>query len=414
MLDITLIRKNSDEIKANCQRRGVAVDIDALLLLDSRRRDLQQQTDDLRGIKRKQSKGKPDEKQRKEMKELGAKIKQLEKELNEIEAQYTISLLQVPNLTHPDSPTGGEAEFKELELLGKKPSFSFDPLDHETLLVNADLLDFDRGAKVSGSKFYYTKGDLARLNMALIQYGIGIVSEFGYQLMETPDLAREEIAIGAGFNPRGDEDQIYTIAGTDISLIGTAEITTLGYHAGETLNLSDGPIKYAAISHCFRKEAGAYGRTSKGLYRVHQFTKLELFVFCTPEMSDQMHRELLDIEKTICNGLGIHYRVIDVASGDLGAPAYRKYDLEAWMVMKGENGGYGEITSTSNCLDYQSRRLGIRYANGDAKGFAHTLNGTAIVSSRLPIALVEQFQQEDGRVQLPTVLATIMGQTHLG
>ena len=215
--------------------------------------------------------------------------------------------------------------------------------------------------------------------------------------METPDIAKNSILEGIGFEPRGPETQVYSIENTDMSLIGTAEITVGGYHADEVLNLESGPKKYVALSHCFRTEAGAYGKESKGLYRVHQFTKLEMFVFCKPEESERYHQEILDIEKEICNGLEFPYRVIDVASGDLGGPAYRKYDIEAWMTTKND---YGEITSTSNCTDYQARRLNIKYRKPDGTTeFVHTLNGTAVATSRLPIAVFENHQQADGSVK---------------
>jgi seryl-tRNA synthetase len=245
------------------------------------------------------------------------------------------------------------------------------------------------------------------MNQALIAYGADIASRHGFTLMETPDLAKDSILEGIGFNPRGPETQVYSIENTDLSLIGTAEITLGGYHANEIVDLSNGPLKYAGISHCYRTEAGAYGRESKGLYRVHQFTKLELFVYCKPDESEATHKELLSIEKEIADGLGLPYRVIDIASGDLGGPAYRKYDIEAWMTMKN---GYGEITSTSNCTDYQARRLNVRYRN-EAGGteFVHTLNGTAVVTSRLPIAIFENFQQKDGSIKIPKVLQKYMG-----
>jgi len=254
---------------------------------------------------------------------------------------------------------------------------------------------------------------LVRLNLALIQYGMDIVEKYGYTIMETPDLAKQSVLEGAGFNPRGDETQIYNIENTDLSLIGTAEITIGGYHMDEILDLSNGPKKYVALSHCFRTEAGAYGRESKGLYRVHQFSKLEMFVFCKPEESEKLHNELLEIEKAICDGLKIPYRVIDIPTGDLGGPAYRKFDIEAYMTMKGDensSGDYAEITSTSNCTDYQARRLNIRYINSDGKSeFVHTLNGTAVVLSRFPIALIENHQREDGSIAIPKALQPYFG-----
>jgi seryl-tRNA synthetase len=290
---------------------------------------------------------------------------------------------------------------------------TFTQKDHEDLLTNLDLVDFERATKVSGSKFYYYKNSMVKLNQALLNYGLEILEKHGFTLMETPDMAKFDVLIGAGFNPRGAEKQIYNIEDTDLSLVGTAEITVLGYHANEILDLSKGPKKYAAISHCFRTEAGAYGRTSKGLYRVHQFTKLEMFIFCSPTESENLHKELLSIEKEIADGLDLPYRVIDIASGDLGGPAYRKFDLEAWMVMKGEadrQGGYGEITSTSNCTDYQARRLNIKYKKPDGGiDFVHTLNGTAVVLSRFPLAIVENNQQADGSIRVPKVLQKFMG-----
>jgi len=261
--------------------------------------------------------------------------------------------------------------------------------------------------------FNSLKRDIVKLNQALINYGLNVVSKFGYMLLETPDLAKNEILQGIGFNPRGAETQVYSVENSDLSLKGTAEITVGGFHTNEVLDLSNGPKRYAAISHCFRTEAGAYGRTSKGLYRVHQFTKLEMFIFCKPEESEHYHQELIMIEKKIVDGLGLSYRVIDIASGDLGGPAYRKFDIEAWMTMKGEadkQGDYGEITSTSNCTDYQARRLNIKHKKDDGSTeFVHTLNGTAITLSRFPLAIVENYQQKDGSIKIPRVLKKYMG-----
>ncbi len=406
MLDIKYIRDNVEQIKQNCKNRHVNVNIERLLELDEERRDFMQQGEVLRAERNQKSKGKPSEEEITHMCEVGDKIKQFEERLAEIEAEYTDLLLRVPNITHEDSPIGGEEDFKVVEERGKKVVFDFTPKDHEELMTSLDLIDFGRGAKVAGSKFYFVKNDMVRLNQALLNYGMEIVMKHGFNLMETPDMAKHEILSGAGFNPRGEEKQIYNIEDEGMSLVGTAEITTLGYHADEVLDLSDGPIKYAAMSHCFRTEAGSYGRTSKGLYRVHQFTKLEMFIFCKPEESEKLHAELLEIEKEICDGLGLNYRVIDIASGDLGGPAYRKYDLEAYMVMQD---GFGEITSTSNCTNYQARRLNIKYKNEEGKNeYVHTLNGTAVVLSRFPIAIIEQYQQEDGSIEVPEVLQKFM------
>src|SRR3989338_7435311 len=383
MLDIKFIRDNIDLVKKNTANRAVKVDIDALLKLDDSRRKLIHEIDELRAGRKQASKGKPSDEEIKRLKKVGDDIQAKEGELKKLEGEYAVRLRKVPNLTHPDVPVGAEADFKVLETNGEPPKFDFPAKNHEELMTALDLLDFERGAKVAESKFYFAKGDLVKLNLALIQYGIEVVTKHGYTLMETPDIAKNSILEGIGFEPRGPETQVYSIENTDMSLIGTAEITVGGYHADEVLNLESGPKKYVALSHCFRTEAGAYGKESKGLYRVHQFTKLEMFVFCKPEESERYHQEILDIEKEICNGLEFPYRVIDVASGDLGGPAYRKYDIEAWMTTKND---YGEITSTSNCTDYQARRLNIKYRKPDGTTeFVHTLNGTAVATSRLPI-----------------------------
>lgn len=412
MLDISYIRDHVKEVKKNCENRGVKIDIDKLIKLNDRRRIITKKVDDLRALRNQASKTKPSEEEIAHMRQVGEEVKSLEIELNNITEEYRFLLLQVPNLTHPDAPTGGEDDFKVIATKGKAPKFDFEAKDHERLMTDLGLLDFERGAKVAGTKFYFAQGALVRLNLALIQYGLDVVAKHGFQLLETPDLAKDSILSGIGFNPRGPGTQVYSIEKSDLSLIGTAEITVGGYHADEILDLSDGPKKYVALSHCFRTEAGTYGRESKGLYRVHQFTKLEMFVYCTPEQSEALHQELLDIEREIIDGLGLPYRVIDTASGDLGGPAYRKYDIEAWMVMKD---GYGEITSTSNCTDYQARRLNIRYRilepriSNSETHFVHTLNGTAIVTSRLPIAIAENYQNADSSITIPEVLRPYMG-----
>ncbi len=406
MLDIKFIRENKELVKENCANRHVKVDIDALFACDEERRSNLKSLEDLRAEKNKGSKGKPTPEEIEKMKHLGEQVKALEVKQMEMDEKFRELLLKVPNLTHPQTPVGGEQDFKIL--FQKEPQkFNFQPKDHEQLMLDLDLIDFERGAKVAGSKFYFAKNDLVRLNQALLNYGIDVVTAHGFTLMETPDMAKMEILEGAGFNPRGEETQIYSIANTDLCLVGTAEITVGGFHKDEVLNLENGPKKYVALSHCFRTEAGAYGRTSKGLYRVHQFTKLEMFIYCKPEQSEALHQELLAIEQEIADGLGFPYRVIDIASGDLGGPAYRKYDLEAWMTMKND---YGEITSTSNCTDYQARRLNIKYKNeaGD-NAFVHTLNGTAVVLSRFPIAILENFQNADGSITIPEVLQKYIG-----
>ncbi len=413
MLDIKFIRENKELVKENCKNRQVNVDIDLLLKLDIQRRETLKETEDLRAVRKSKSKGKPSEEDILMLRKMGDNISVLEKEMEETENKYLELLLKVPNLTHPETPVGGEGDFNVIYKSKDPKPFKFTPKDHEELMLNLDLVDFEREAKVAAAKFYFSKNNLVRLNQALLNYGIDVVTKHGYTLVETPDVAKNEILTGVGFNPRGEETQVYSLENTDLSLIGTAEITMGGYHAQEVLDLSKGPKKYVALSHCFRTEAGAYGKTNKGMYRVHQFTKLEMFICCKPEDSEKMHQELLGLEKKILDGLKLPYQVIDVASGDLGGPAYRKYDIEAWMVMKGEKGkqgDYGEVTSTSNCTDYQARRLNIKYRKEDGTTeFVHTLNGTAIVLSRFPLAIVENYQQKDGGVLVPKVLQKYTG-----
>lgn len=413
MLDIKFIRENTDLVMKNCLNRNVKVDIDKLLILDEKRREHLAEIEKLRADRNQKSKGKPSDEEIARLRKVGEEISALEAKQEKIEAEYKALLLEVPNLTHPDSPIGGEDKFKVVYTGGKPKKFTFKPKDHEELMTENDLVDFDRGAKVAASKFYFFKNNLVRMNQSLINYGIDIVTKHGYTLIETPDMAKDEILEGIGFNPRGPETQVYSIENTDLSLIGTAEITMGGYHAGEILDLSKGSKKYVALSHCFRTEAGTYGRVSKGLYRVHQFAKLEMFVFCKPEESEKYHEEILAIEKEILDGLDLPYRVIDIPTGDLGGPAYRKFDIEAWMTMKGEGesqGGYSEITSCSNCTDYQARRLNIKYRKDDGSTeYVHTLNGTAVVLSRFPLAIAENYQEKDGSISVPKALKKYCG-----
>lgn len=410
MLDIKFIKENEKLVQENCKNRRVDVDIKKLLSINEERTDKIKKTEELRALRNKKSKGKPSDEEIIKMRALGDDIAKLENELQKIEMEFHDLMMAVPNMTHPESPVGEENDYRVIfeSKIPEKPKFK--QKNHEELMIANDLIDFERGAKVAASKFYFLKNNAVRLNMALINYAIDIISKHGYILMETPDMAKDEILSGIGFNPRGKETQVYSIENQNLSLIGTAEITMGGYHADEVLDLSGGAKKYMALSHCYRTEAGAYGKTSKGLYRVHQFTKLEMFVFCKPNESEKYHQEILEIEKKIVAGLKLPYRVIDIASGDLGGPAYKKFDIEAWMTMNesennSQGGGWGEITSCSNCTDYQARRLNIKYRdeNGELK-YVHTLNGTGMVMSRFPLAIVENYQRQDGTIQVPKAL----------
>jgi seryl-tRNA synthetase len=259
-------------------------------------------------------------------------------------------------------------------------------------------------------------GDAVLLEQALINYVLRMLVDAGFTPVTTPDLARASILEGTGYMPRGPETQIYTVAHTDLCLIATAEITLAGMYADEIIEVDDLPIRLAGLSHCFRTEAGAAGRATRGLYRVHQFTKVEMFEFTTPDESEASHRRMLELEERIFQGLGVPYRVIDTSISDMGGPAYRKYDLEAWMPGRGEKGEWGEVTSTSNCTDYQARRLNIRFKIPGQKGtqFVHMLNGTAVATGRALIAILENYQRPDGTVDIPPVLVPMMGRDVIG
>jgi seryl-tRNA synthetase len=348
---------------------------------------------------------------------LKARIAELETRLEATEKELRDEQSRIPNLTHPDSPVGpDESHNKELRRWGEPPVFDFKPLDHVAIGEALGLVDFDAGTKVTGSNFYFLKNEAVLLELALARFALETLQREGFTLHETPDMAKMKVLEGCGFSPRGEESQIYRVDGFDLGLIATAEITLGGMLMDEILPDERLPLKAGGISHCFRVEAGAYGRASRGLYRVHQFTKVEMFAFTRPEDSDAMHLELLRIEEGLYQRLGIAYRVVDICTGDLGGPAYRKFDLEAWMPGRGDGGEWGEITSTSNCTDYQARRLGIRFRRGPGRKpeLVHTLNGTAIAMSRTLIAILENYQQADGSVVVPEVLRPLCGFDRIG
>jgi seryl-tRNA synthetase len=340
-----------------------------------------------------------------EGKSLKDAIAQKEALLKETEAALDDAGRKIPNMAHPDAPVGAvDSDNLEVKRVGTPRVFTFTPKDHVQLGQELDLIDFDEATKVSGPKFYYLKNEAVFLELALVQYALRILGTHGFTPFITPDVAREEVLRGIGFNPRGNESNVYALEGEDACLVATAEITLGGYHSGEILAKDTLPLLYCGLSHCFRREAGAAGQFSKGLYRVHQFTKLEMFAYCLPEQSGELHEKLRLIEEEIFSGLDIPFRVVDTCTGDLGAPAYRKWDLEAWM--PGRNGGeWGEVTSTSNCTDFQSRRLNVRYKDDDGKNkYVHMLNGTAVAISRALVALLENFQNEDGSITVPRAL----------
>ena len=417
MLDLRYVRENPEAVAENCRNRGVVADIDLVVKLADRRSGLIQELNELKHQQNQLAKsvgGERDPERRKyliaESRRMKEAIPERETELQMVERRLREEMLKIPNMTHPDSPIGkDDTENVELKRVGEIPTFDFEPRDHVELGEALGIIDFEAGTKVAGSKFYFLRADAVLLELGLVRYALDMLIERGYEPTITPDLARDEALVGTGFIPRGPETQIYSIEDSDLSLVATAEITLAGSLAGDILNEERLPVRLAGLSHCFRTEAGSHGRASRGLYRVHQFTKVEMFGFTTPEQSDAMHEEMLGIEEEIFQGLGIPYRVVDICTGDLGGAAYRKYDLEAWMPGRD---AYGEITSTSNTTDYQARRLQIRYRkDGGRPQLLHTLNGTAVAVSRALIPILENYQQEDGSIIVPEALVSYIGKS---
>jgi seryl-tRNA synthetase len=419
MLDAQYIVDHLNEIRQNLVNRNVKADIDRVPELVNERKRLSREVQALQAKQNELAKstGKEKDPARRqalidEGRQLRDQVQQLEAQARTAEQNLRAVLLTIPNLSHPSAPVGTTADDnKAIKHWGAPRQADFKLLDHVALAEKLDLVDFEAGAAVAGPKFYFLKNAAALLEVALIQYALQKLVRRNFTPIITPDLAKAEVLEGIGFIPRGPETQIYSVENTDLCLIATAEITLGGMHRDQILDEAKLPLRYAGVSHCFRTEAGAPGRDTRGLYRVHQFTKVEMFVFCTPETSDAEHDLLLAVEEEIFQGLGLPYRVIDTCTGDLGGPAYRKFDIEAWMPGRGTAGEYGEVTSTSNCTDFQARRLNIRGKNPNVKGtrFLHTLNGTAVAVSRAIVAILENYQQADGSVVVPEVLRPWMG-----
>jgi seryl-tRNA synthetase len=428
MLDLKYVVANTEAVKQNCRNRNapddVIEDIDLVVTLEAERRQVLRDVEETRRRQNEiaQATGRERDPEKRgvlieEGKRLKSSVGEEEERLRRLEAEVTQRLRRIPNLTHPDAPVGlTEDDSRELRKVGTPRVFDFKVKDHVELGKSLDLIDFETAGKVSGTGFYFLKNDAVLLELALQQFAVRKLIDAGFTPIITPDLARNSILEGIGFTPRGAETQVYSVEDTELSLIGTAEITLGGMLADQVLEEASLPVRYAGLSHCFRTEAGAAGRASRGLYRVHQFTKVEMFAFSTPESSGALHADMLAIEEDLFGSLGIPYRVLDICSGDLGGPAYRKFDLEAWMPGRGEHGEFGEVTSTSDCTDYQSRRLNIRYRPSAQKGtrFVHTLNGTAVALSRALIVVLENYQRSDGRIDVPEVLRPYVGKDVIG
>lgn len=407
MLDIRFIRENPELVASDAAKKGYTVAIDELLRIDESRRTSQQLADGLRERRNALSselKTKPDASVIEEVKGIKEELAKVEATLAETEDTYNDLLNSIPNILQPDVPVGGEDKSVEIKKWGEQKTGAIDHLDFAT---KRDWVDFERGAKVAGAKFYYLKGDLALLENAITQFALNLVLSKGFTYLTVPALVNSRTATGTGFAPRtSEQNDEYYIEGEDLTLIATAEIPITGYHADEILDEAQLPLFYVGYSPSFRKEAGTYGKHARGLFRVHQFNKLEMYAFTTPEQSKDVHEQLLAIEEEIWQAIGIPYHVINIASGDLGAPASKKYDLEYWSPV---DNMYRELTSASNCTDFQARNLNIRVRGEDGNvRVLHTLNGTAVSLARSLVAILEHYQNPDGTLRVPDVLQPYM------
>lgn len=404
MLDIQFIRDNPTLVTEKAAQKGYNVNIQTLLARDDERRELLQQVEALRAQRNELSArmkgGKPEQASIEQSKQLKEELTVLEAQLEACQDERDELLRSVPNVHFDDVPEGGEQDSVEIKQVGGQPTGA---QDHVDFAVARDWLDFERGAKVAGSKFYYLKGDLAFLENAITQYALDFITKKGFTFMTVPHMVNMRTAEGAGFAPRSDkESNEYCIEGEDLTMIGTAEAPLTGFHADEIIDEAKLPLMYAGLSPCYRKEAGTYGKHTRGLFRVHQFNKLEMYVFALPEQSAKMHEQILAIEEEIWQSIGIPYHVVNIAAGDLGAPAAKKYDIEYWSSV---DGAYRELTSCSNCTDFQARNLNIRVRRADGRvEVLHTLNGTVVSLARSLVAVLEHFQAADGKLTVPEVL----------
>jgi len=418
VLDRRFIAENVDLVLKNCADRHVSVDVKRFVELEEQRLALEAERQEIRTESNAVAKDKslPIDEKRSKGAELKAKEKELNDRLAAIEPEIHDLWVQIPNLSHPASPIGkDDTENQPIDHSAAKPgSYDFKIKDHVDLGAELGMLDMTAGSKVATSGFYFLKGDLALLEIALMRFGLDRVMERGYEPTIVPEVANDRILQGTGFQPRGDESNTFTVGDDGLNLIATAEIALCGMHADSILNEEELPVRSVGVSHCFRTERAA-GRATRGLYRVHQFQKVEMVAICLPKDAEAIHQEMLEIERKVFDDLEVPYRVLDIATGDLGAAAYRKYDLEAWMPGRGEGGEYGEVTSTSNCTDYQSRRLRIRYKNTESgkNELAYTLNGTGLAVGRAMIAILENFQNADGSVSIPEQLRPYFGKDRI-
>jgi len=410
MLDINFIRANPEKVKEACKNKNVNVDVDLVLSLDKKKRELMTEIEALKAEQNKISRGGKDNMVLiDQAKEIKAKIKQTEPELEKIDSELKNLLLQLPNIPFDDVPVGkDDTQNVVLRKVGQTPKFLFHaPRDYMELGTALDLIDTERAGKVAGSRFGYIKRDLALLEFAIIKFGLDTLLKEKFIPVFPPVMLKKEMARGTGYFEATDEKEAYYLPEDKLYLVGTAEQSLVAMHAGEILNEKDLPLRYTTFSTCFRREAGSYGKDTKGILRVHQFDKLEMVIFSKPEESQKEHELLLSIEEKLMKALGVPYQVVNICTGDLGRPAAKKYDIEAWLPSEKR---YRETHSTSNCTDFQARRLNIRYRDKSGKvNFVHTLNGTAFAIGRILLMIMENFQQKDGSIKIPKVLQKYVG-----
>ncbi len=412
VIDLKFLRENPDAVRTSQRTRGEDPGlVDALLEADASRRAAILAGDTLRAEQKAFGKkvGQASPEERPALlagsKELAQKVKDAEAAQHEAQAKLDEAHRAISNIVQDGAPAGGEDDFITLETVGEIPTFDFEPKDHLELGESLGLIDMERGAKVSGSRFYFLTGFGAMLQLGMLQLAAQKAMANGFTMMIPPVLVRPEVMQGTGFLGQH-SDEVYHLADDDLYLVGTSEVPLAGYHSGEILDLSNGPKRYAGWSSCFRREAGSYGKDTRGIIRVHQFDKVEMFTYCKPENADAEHQRLLAWERDMLDAMGLPYRVIDVAGGDLGSSAARKFDCEAWVPTQQ---AYRELTSTSNCTTYQARRLSVRYRDENGKPqTAATLNGT-LATTRWLVAILENHQQADGSVRVPAALVPFVG-----
>lgn len=408
-----LLREQPSAVVQAAQAKNVEIDIDRILDLDRRVRGLKGEMESIAAQKNEASKRIPKASQEEraqmieEMRHIDGRVEKLEAEFVPLNEELAELLYKIPNPPLPDVIVGKtDEENTVLRSMGEPRQFDFEPKDHMTIAEGLGIVDVERATKVSGARFMYLKGDGARLELALIQYALDVVSRHGFVPMFVPHLVSAKAMRAMGFLEHGGHDEIYYLAKDNQYLIGTAEQSIGPMHMDEMLDGAKLPLRYAGISPCYRREAGSYGKDTKGIIRMHQFDKIELFSFCTPSTSPQEHEEILAIEEELMQGLGIPYHVLNIVSGDLGLPAAKKWDIEAWVPTQQK---YRETHSTSNCTDFQARRLNTRYRSEEGTALVHTVNGTAFAVGRIIVAILENFQEEDGSVRIPDVLQKYMG-----